>query len=238
MFKFKKIAAMAVALMMVSAFTMGVSAEEVEDNTSVGYVNEDCATVVPLQAIDTGISVSDSADVATLADEMGFAIVGESGEQLEQIIVTYVPFGDEDCVESQNQGVSTIALGDSYQNVSRKRTDVYFSSSPISSDWYDGPLSSVSMTFSESVSATVNCSLEYSTSGLKSAVGFSVTDSVSKSKTATRSAISSTQRLNIKVYGVYDEYGFDIYSLLGNYKGSGYAYKPMGLYIAQAIYSK
>lgn len=85
---------------------------------------------------------------------------------------------------------------------------------------------------------TTTCSASVSASTVDAGLSFSVTDSVTESTTLERPAISSSQKLNVKEFGVYDKYSFTLYGLLGNKKGTGYAYKPMGLYVTQAIYSK
>ncbi len=44
--------------------------------------------------------------------------------------------------------------------------------------------------------------------------------------------------INIRVYGIYDKYTFTAKNIWGDVKGTGIAYKPMGLYVAQTTYVK
>ena len=130
------------------------------------------------------------------------------------------------------------AIGDYVGGVSKVSSDVYFTDNPIASNWYDGPLSELSKTYSRTVSATYSCTTTVSAEVLDAGLSFSVTDSATESTTWKRPAITASQRINVKEYGVYDKYAFTVYNILGKEKGTGNAYKPMGLYVAQATYSK
>ena len=178
-------------------------------------------------------------ELQDLADTLGYETVTEDGYTLESIAIsfekndsTFTP----ELVRKDMQFICTI--GDHIGNVKKAKPDVYFSNSPIASNWYDGPLSKVTKTYSRTVSAVYSCTASVSADVLNAGLSFSVTDSTTESTSLERPAVSSTKRLNIKEYGVYDKYTFTLYSILGKEKGTGSAYKPMGLYVAQAIYSK
>lgn len=134
--------------------------------------------------------------------------------------------------------IQPCAIGDWVTNVEKVKDDVYFPDDEITSDFYDGPTESTSYTFTESVEAKLTSSLGCSISEISAEVGFEVTGSVEKSKTVTLKGVNADEILGVKVYGVYDKYSFDVYSIFNNYQGTEYAYKPMGLYVAQETYEK
>lgn len=180
-------------------------------------------------------------ELPALADALGYETVTEDGYTLESIAIS---FEKDDSASTPtpefNDGdmPSICAIGDYIGNVKKAKSDIYFSNSPIASNWYDGPLSKVSKTYSRTVSAVYSCTASVSADVLNAGLSFSVTDSTTESTTLERPAVSSTQRINIKEFGVYDKYTFTLYNIFGTEKGTGSAYKPMGLYVAQAIYSK
>lgn len=130
------------------------------------------------------------------------------------------------------------SIGDHIGNVQKVLSDVYFPDKPIASNWYDGPLAKLTKTYTRTVSATYNCSVDIKVEVIDAGLSFSVTDSTTESTTWERPAITSSQRINVKEFGVYDKYSFIVYNIWGTQKGTGNAYKPMGLYVAQATYSK
>lgn len=161
-------------------------------------------------------------------------MVTEDGYVLESISVTIQTTETEistDMFESR-------AIGDHIGDVQKVSSDVYFPDNPIASNWYDGPLTKLSKTYSRTVSATYNCSVEVSADVLNAGLSFDVTGSTTESTTWERPAITSSQKINVKEYGIYDRYAFTLYNIWGNQKGTGNAYKPMGLYVTQATYSK
>ena len=174
-------------------------------------------------------------DLQSIASVLGYDLTTPDGYTLDRINVV---LEKEDETDFEDDHPTARAIGDYISNVRKAASDVYFPSSPIASNWYDGPLSQLSKTYTRNVSATYNCTTSISTSTIDAGLSFSVTDSVSESTTWVRPAITSKQKINIKEFGVYDKYSFTVYSILGNEKGTGNAYKPMGLYITQATYSK
>lgn len=219
---FKKLLSMLLLCVMVLTIVVPVSAAD--------FAQKDNAQ----NAFGAGDFEIASAELDQAAELFGFDAVTEDGYTLEKIVVSYAR-ADE---EVPNNGPVINAIGDYVSDVSKSRSDVYFPNSPISSNWFDGPLTSIEQTYSQSFTGTATCSVSVSNSVVEAGVGFSITTQISKSTTATRPAITSTQKLNIKEFGVFDEYSFNLYNIFGTKKGSGYAYKPMGLYIAQAVYVK
>ena len=175
-----------------------------------------------------------------LAEALGYETVTEDGYTLESITVSFEK--EEDTAPVMNytdpDKQSILAIGDYIDNVSKVKSDVYFPNNPIASNWYDGPLSKVSKTYSRTVSATYSCTASVSADVLNAGLSFNVSDSTTESTTLERPAVSASKKINIKEFGVYDKYNFTLYSLFGNEKGTGSAYKPMGLYVTQAIYTK
>lgn len=158
------------------------------------------------------------------------------GYVLESVEVDYVAIPSP-TRPSINAGVGTNSLGD-YVGNARATREVYFPSEVISSDYYDGPTSSVKMTFEEKIKSKWNANTEISVKAVKAGVGFEVEKEFSVKKEWERPAVASNQKLNVKVYGNYQEYSFTVYDRKDRIIGSGYAYKPVGLYIAQATYKK
>ncbi len=106
------------------------------------------------------------------------------------------------------------------------------------SNWYDGPLSKATKTYTQTVSAVYSCSASISIDVLNAGLSFNVSDNTTQATSLERPAVNSAQKINIKEFGVYDKYTFTLYNIWGNEKGTGSAYKPMGLYVAQTVYSK
>lgn len=127
---------------------------------------------------------------------------------------------------------------DDVKDVTKVSSDIYFPSSALASNWYDGPLSKVEKTYSQTFAGQYSCSASVSVSTINAGISFSISQEVTKSTTLERPAIASNQKVNIKEFAVYDQYSFNLYNIWGNLKGSGYIYKPMGLYITQATYAK
>lgn len=171
-----------------------------------------------------------------VAETLGCDMVTEDGYVLQSISV-FLAVDDNETEIPANQPIP-MAIGDYVDGVTKVGSNIYFPDAPITSDWYDGPLTKLTLTFSETVSAKYSCSASVSADVISAGVAFDVTESVTKSTTWERPAVSSTQRINIKVYGIYDKYAFTARNIWGNVKGDGVAYKPMGLYVAQTTYVK
>ncbi len=177
-------------------------------------------------------------ELADLADALGYETVTEDGYTLESIAISFEKDDTASAPSLSRDMYSIRTIGDYIGNVKKASSDIYFPNNPIASNWYDGPLSKVTKTYSRTVSAVYSCTASVSADVLNAGLSFSVTASTTESTSLERPAVSSTQRINIKEFGVYDKYTFTLYNLLGKEKGTGSAYKPMGLYVAQAVYSK
>jgi hypothetical protein len=188
-------------------------------------------------SIENSVEISD-ANLEIYADAFGFDMETEDGYVLESITVTYECSDDTVGTQESNAGISTYGLFDYIGDVSLVSTDVYFPNDPLASNWFDGPMASVAMQFSQTFTGSFNCSITISGGSAEGELGFDYEESTSKTITATTQSITSSQRLNIKEYSVFNKYSFSVYNLFGTYQTSGYAYKPMGLYIAQAKYAK
>lgn len=175
-------------------------------------------------------------ELEVVAETLGCDMVTEDGYVLQSISVFLVV--DDNETEVFADQPTPMAIGDYVDGVTKAASNIYFQDSPITSDWYDGQLTKLTLTFSETVSAKYSCSASVSADVISAGVAFDVTESVTKSTTWERPAISSTQKINIKVYGIYDKYTFTARNIWGNVKGDGTAYKPMGLYVAQTTYVK
>lgn len=212
-------------LMLVFAFSLSVCAfaANASSDDSEQYI------------LSTGIYEGEALEAC--AEMLGYEMVTDDGYSLQSISVSYEENNDQSVV-TEEPSAAPNALGDHIGDVKKVASDRYFPDNPIASNWYDGPLTKLTKTYSRSVAGTYTCSASVSASTVNAGLSFSVTDSVSESTTLERPAISSSQKLNVKEFGVYDKYSFTLYGLLGDQKGTGYAYKPMGLYVTQAIYSK
>lgn len=174
-------------------------------------------------------------DLPVKANELGIDMVTDDGYHLEKIVVSVqaTPSTDaagEDAVEAR--------FGEYISNVRLDNNDIYFPNNPIASNWYEGPMEAFSMTFEQSVEGKFSTSTGISASVINAGLDFSVTKSQKKTATMNFGSIPADKKLNVKEFGLYDAYKFDVYSMAGVYLGDGLAYKPMGLYIAQALYSK
>lgn len=207
-----------VAILMTMCININVSANGLAETGSQAFLPE-------------GIYEGDA--LQSVAETLGYEMFTEDGYALESISIslsisdTYI----------QEDTTSSLALGDYVDTVAKWQSNIYFEDSPLTNDWYDGPLNKISQTFSVLVPASYNCS-DASAELISKGVGFDVEGSILKSSTVERTAISSNQRLNIKVYGLYDRYTFLVYNIWGNAKGSGWADNSVGIYVMQAIYSK
>lgn len=180
--------------------------------------------------------VYEGEELEAIAETLGCDMVTEDGYVLQSISVLLVV--DDSETEAVADQPTPMALGDYVDGVTKAGSNIYFPDLPITSDWYDGPLTKLSLTFSETVSAKYSCSASVSADVISAGVAFDVTESVTKSTTWERPAVSSTQKINIRVYGIYDKYTFTAKNIWGDVKGTGIAYKPMGLYVAQTTYVK
>lgn len=186
--------------------------------------------------VSSGSHMIPDDELSVYADALGFEMETDDGYILESIIVSYERTEDNELIQPNN--FNPDAIGDYVGNVRKASSDVYFPNNPIASNWVDGPLTRIVKRYKQSFTGTFNCTASVKAKVVESGVGFSITEFVDKETEVERPAVASNQRLNIKEFGVFDEYSFTLYSIFGNVKGTGNAYKPMGLYIAQAIYGK
>lgn len=196
-------------------------------------------------SMSVGSYASTDSKTTVLTDEKGIEdyieendIKVPEGYTLEKVILEPYAVEAENTNLFKTESANPKAVGDYAKNSKLVKSDIYFSDSPISSDWYDGPTESQEYTFEEKVEAKVKSTFGCSVDAIEAAVDFELTGSVSKSKKVTLKGVEANKKLNVKIFGVYDKYSFDVYSIFNNYQGTGYAYKPMGLYIAQEIYGK
>lgn len=172
--------------------------------------------------------------LATYAEEFGFDMNTDDGYTLQKIVVTAKATPNY----ANTTNPTPKAWGDYVADVELDNSDVYFPNNPIASNWFEGPLSQLVLTYTRNVKATSSSTVTISADIIEAGVGFSVEGSIEQSVQATRPAITASQKINIKEFGLYDAYRFNIYSSSGNLKGNGLAYQPMGLYVAQAVYAK
>lgn len=207
-------------LMMTLGMSLSVCADESKDLETQTLLAE-------------GIYEGDT--LQTAAEMLGYEMVTDDGYVLESISIS---LSKNNPVDISTNSVTPTAIGDHIGDVVKSSTDVYFPDDPIASNWFDGPLTKVTKTYTRSVAAAYSCTTSVSVEVLNAGLSFNITESVTESTTWERPAISSSQRIDVKEYGVYDQYSFVLYNIWGTQKGTGYAYKPVGLYVAQATYSK
>lgn len=175
-------------------------------------------------------------DLAAVAEKFGYEMMTEDGYELVSISLS---FCENSCESSSFENpLIPATIGDYVGNINKKSMDVYFPDLPIASNWFDGPLSSLTKTYTRTVEVKYDCTVSIGDDVFKAGLGFGKSDSCTESTTWTRPAITASQKINIKEYGVYEHYTYTVYNLFGNEKGTGNAYNPIGLYVAQATYSK
>lgn len=219
------LAAFAVAMI----FGTGVLVHASESNANVVEGNAPVACV-----LSEGTYEGEQLQAA--AEMLGYDMVTEDGYVLESISVKLETNEDEPVMPTDTPVPR--ALGDYIGDVVKAPSDMYFPDSPIASNWYDGPHTKLIKTYTRSVSALHDSTVEVSDAILNAGLTFNVAGSEIESTEWERPEVTSSQKINVKEYGVYEQYSFTIYNIWGKQKGTGRAFKPMGLYITQAIYSK
>ncbi len=157
---------------------------------------------------------------------------------LEDLNVEDLNLEDLNIEDLKNNEDPNLKIFERVYNGKFKSSNHYFTNNPISYDIYDGPTVSTTYTFEEIVESKINGSFGASLSGISAELGFNVSTAKKYIKQIILEGLTDDQKLKVSVFGLYDKYSFDVYSLFGSYKGTGYAYKPMGIYIKQEIYSK
>ncbi len=214
------------ALFIVTSISSVYASENSDINEILNYENTQRTVITDQDMIQDYIDNG-------LVDEM-------KGYEIDEIIVDFIPIAEEinPNLTSRDSTKGERAIGDYISSSGLQTSNVYFPSLALSSDVYQGPTLSATYSFTEGVEAKYDSSLGVGAGDVKAAVGFSVTGSVSKTKSVILQGVNANQKLNVKVYGNYDKYYYNVYnSISGKFKGQGYAYKPMGLYITQTVYS-
>lgn len=153
------------------------------------------------------------------------------GYYIEEIKYTTVVLDGAMMDAPQPQLFDTWTVG----NVTTKGYEYYFPDSPLSSDWIDGA-ASYTESFTFTVTGQRNANAKVKDSTIEAAVGFSLTTGVEYTKSY-QIDVPAGKKMNLKVYGNYIGYDFDIYKN-GEYQGAGKAYKPIGLTFKQVLYAK
>ena len=159
------------------------------------------------------------------------------GYHIEKIKYTNFYFLEYNNTRYKNEENIQPYLFDSWdiKNVKKQDGDYYFPDSPLVSDWAYGP-AEFNQVYRESVSASFSSSVGVKASVVEAAVGFDVSGSKEFSREYTVK-VPSGKKVNIKVYGIYEKYTFDVYKN-DKYNGNGKAFKPIGLKFEQIVYSK
>ena len=159
------------------------------------------------------------------------------GYHIEKIKYTNFYFLEYNNTRCKNEENIQPYLFDSWKikNVKKQDGDYYFPDSPLVSDWAYGP-SEFKQIYKESVSASFSSSVGVKASVVEAAVGFDVSGSKEFSREY-NVKVPSGKKVNIKVYGMYEKYTFDVYKN-DKYDGNGKAFKPIGLKFEQIVYSK
>lgn len=215
------------AFALITLLGMSIGAHASEANV----LEEDAVVAHVLQE-----GIYEGEQLQAVAEKLGCEMVTEDGYVLVSISVKLKT--DEDDANLSSNTPYPSALGDHIGDVVKAASDMYFPDLPIASNWYDGPLIKLSKTYTRTVSALHEATVDVSDAVLNAGLSFDVTGSSTESTVWERPEITSSQKINVKEYGVYDQYTFNIYNIWGTQKGTGSAYKPMGLYVTQAIYSK
>lgn len=121
------------------------------------------------------------------------------------------------------------------RNLSEDNYDIYYPDDPVISDYFDGP-ADFEQDFSATGSATFNFSTGIDLDVVEAKLGFSS----SYSETFTRKyrvQASDDEMVNIKVFINYKQWRFDAY-YDGEYKGTEFVHKPIGLKFMQYKYRK
>lgn len=179
--------------------------------------------------------ITDPIEIKKIAEDRNLEI--PEGYHIEEIKYTDVYFPDYNYTRYKNEENIQPYWFDSWKlkNVKKQSGDVYFPDSPLVSDWAYGP-ANFKHVYEESVTASFSSSTGVKASVVEAAVGFEVSGSKEFSREYTVE-IPRGKKVNIKVYGMYEKYTFDVYKN-DKYEGNGKAFKPIGLKFEQFIYSK
>lgn len=212
-------------LVMASVFSQGIAvsaADDDENDTSLSVISEQVITDQDeLQRIQ--------------AEDPEYIPEGYHIDEIRYITFVLDDLGDKDNVDFSDE--IQLQLFDTWtvKNVIKASSEYYFPDSPISSDWVDGP-SSYTHTYKEKVSAKYSTNVSVKADIVTAGVGFDVTKE-SEFEKSYQASVPSGKKMNLKVYGNYEKYTFNIYKN-GNRQGAGTAYKPIGLTFKQTLYSK
>lgn len=159
------------------------------------------------------------------------------GYHLEKVEV----FCYMDKTEQKNEGfdenIQPNALLYEIRNVRVSPNEFYYVNE-YDSDWFYGPCS-VSETYTRQSSVKIDIDTTIGNSTVSAAVGYSITDTYTKSKTFSAS-VASGKILNVRVHTNYKSTQFDIYNQwTGNLvERDAWTAKPIGLVFVQYTYSK
>lgn len=118
--------------------------------------------------------IYEGAQMQTVANMLGYDMITDDGYVLDSISVS----AETSEANTSTDNLIPTSIGDYIGNVKKVSSDVYFKSNPIASNWYDGPLSKLTKTYSRTVSATYNCTTSVSTDVLNA--GFLLTSQVAQ----------------------------------------------------------
>lgn len=122
----------------------------------------------------------------------------------------------------------------------------YYADQPLYSDVLDGPLpKGYTYSLSDTINAGFTTKFGFSASDISAEVGFNASTGHAISRSFTTDSITSNQRINVKIFTNYLYREFDELRYLqsGGIKGpteraAGSAWRPVGYYIQQFIFSK
>lgn len=196
--------------------------------------------IMPIQTIFAKEKTServivDPIEIKKIAEDHNLEI--PEGYHIEEIKYTDVYFPDHNYTRYKNDENIQPYWFDSWtlKNVKKQSGDYYFPDSPLVSDWAYGP-SNFKHIYKESVTASFSSSVGVKASVVEATVGFEVSGSKEFSREYSVE-VPRGKKVNIKVYGMYEKYTFDVYKN-DKYEGKGKAFKPIGLKFEQIIYSK
>lgn len=156
------------------------------------------------------------------------------GYQIEKI-ETFIYNDKVDTIESQIQPLGGLIY--TIKNVRRSPNEFYYVNQ-YDSDWFDGPCS-VSETYTRTSEVKVDIGTNIGNGTVSAAVGFSITDKYTKSKSFTTN-VAANKKLNVQIHTNYKSTQFDIYN---QWTGSliekdAWVAQPIGLVFRQFTYSK
>ncbi|MDM5275935.1 hypothetical protein ACN9MH_23125 [Paenibacillus silvae] len=124
----------------------------------------------------------------------------------------------------------------------------YYADSPLYSDWMDGPLpDGFTYQLKDTVNSNYSSELNFKVSDISAKVGFNASTGHEISRTFRTESVSSSKKINVKIYANYLVKNFDEWRYLRTgalevpgtrEKFNGSAWKPIGYIIHQFQYSK